>query len=412
MKQRITSLWKAVIGDASPARIFLLLLAASWISVLISAPISLGESLKNLFFLDCNDAFMDFFNSMRDVAQGIGVYTERKVIYPPMANLLFLIFSKMMPSAYLNTDFDHRYEWLDHTASFVAIILFLVLSAVAFYASCRSFSSKQLNVKLLSVVFLFSEVFIFGMERGNIVVLSTAATLFFLFNYDSQSKLLRELALLAIAFAFSIKLYPIAFAWLLLTKKRFKEFARCALYSILLLILPSFFFGGPISLIWLLQNTLAFTQDRSDSTGVIQPHLWMQAAGIKPVFYALFVIAAILFLLLSFIRKDRQKNLILLCTVILAFPAFQSVYAWALFIAPLLLFFEEKKWSALRIVYFVLLVVPMLPIPIAIGTRPFSEFLVPTVALLLLLLCIGDGIYFLVKHFRNRKALAADTAEK
>ena len=45
------------------------------------------------FFLRGGDFFMDFFNSIRDAAQGSGVYSERGVIYPPMANLIFLLLS-------------------------------------------------------------------------------------------------------------------------------------------------------------------------------------------------------------------------------------------------------------------------------------------------------------------------------
>ena len=411
MKQTAIKLWKRLIGDRSPARIFLLLLAASWISVLIAAPFTFGDSFKNLFFLDCRDAFMDFFNSSRDVAQGIGVYTERNVIYPPMANLIFLLFSKMMPTAYLNTDFEARFAWINYTSTYISVTLFLLLTAIAFYAACCSFKSKHLNMKLLAFAFLVSEVCIFGLERGNVVVLSTAATLFFLFAYDSESKLMRELALLALAFAFSIKLYPLAFAWFLLMEKRFKEFLRCGLYAVLLLILPSFFFGGPISLVWMLENTLSFMLYRAGSEPAALPwYLWTQMPGIKLGYYAVFAVAAVLFFLLCFLRKDHRKNILLLCALILGFPAFQSVYAWTLFVAPLLYLFEEKKWSGYTIAYFVLMVMPMLPIPVAIGNCALAELILPTVSLLLLLLCIVDGVRFLIRRRRDRRR-SAEAAE-
>ena len=404
MVKKMQTLWRRIIGDGSPARVFLLLLIVSWASVLIAAIFTEGKALKNLFFIAGNDLFMDLFNSMRDASTGIAAYTERMVIYPPMANFLFLALSKIMPEAYLSTPSSERLSWPNYTASYVVIVLFLLLLVATFFVACRGFRTKSANPWILSIAFLFSEASIYGLERGNVVMLSTAATLFFLANYTSESKALRELSLIAIAFAFSLKLYPAVFAWMLITDKRYKEAARCALYGLIMLILPCFACGGPVILLWIVKNILSFATYRGGIGFNVQPwHLWMRLGDMVPVYYTFVAIALVLFFLLSFLRRDRQRDLTLLCAIVLAIPSFQSFYACTLLVAPLILLFEQKKWTPWSISYFVLLVFPMLPMPFVVQQNTPGECLFPTMSFLLLLLCIADGIWFLVKKYRKQE---------
>ena len=70
------------------ASLFLLVVS---LSALIYAIIYLflgNGRFSDVFFIRCADFFMDFFNSIRDASQGSAVYTERGVIYPPMAKTI------------------------------------------------------------------------------------------------------------------------------------------------------------------------------------------------------------------------------------------------------------------------------------------------------------------------------------
>ena len=83
----------------NPAEFFAAFMAVSLIIYLIASLIWGGKVLCGIFFADGTDLFMDFFNSVRDVSQGTGVYTDRGVIYPPMANLIFLLCLRLIPEA-------------------------------------------------------------------------------------------------------------------------------------------------------------------------------------------------------------------------------------------------------------------------------------------------------------------------
>ena len=58
-----------------------------------------GEStFLGIFHAQGDTLFSDFFRSVRDAATGSAVYSERRVIYPPLANALFWLISRVMPS--------------------------------------------------------------------------------------------------------------------------------------------------------------------------------------------------------------------------------------------------------------------------------------------------------------------------
>ncbi|MFR5102025.1 MAG: hypothetical protein ACLTE4_05750, partial [Christensenellaceae bacterium] len=96
----------------NPAEFFAAFMAVSLIIYLIASLIWGGKVLCGIFFADGTDLFMDFFNSVRDVSQGTGVYTDRGVIYPPMANLIFLLCLRLIPEEYATTPFDQRHNWV------------------------------------------------------------------------------------------------------------------------------------------------------------------------------------------------------------------------------------------------------------------------------------------------------------
>ena len=73
------------------AAAFVTLSGAALLYYLLYIIIGGSGAVLRSFMLEGDDFLMDFYNSVRDVAQGTGVYTERHVIYPPMANLVMLL---------------------------------------------------------------------------------------------------------------------------------------------------------------------------------------------------------------------------------------------------------------------------------------------------------------------------------
>lgn len=319
------------------------LLGVGFIAFLLGVLVNGSTAFMQGFFRAGNDMFMDYFNSVRDVAQGIEVYTEREVIYPPMANLIMLIFSRFMPKAYLETVFLYRESWVRHPAAIFSLLLYLGIPALLLcFLSARAVKKGKKMPALFGMLVLFSFPVLYMLERGNILIWSVLAVLYYALYYDSEKPLQRELALLALAFAFSLKLYPALLGWLLVADKRYKDAIRCAIYAILLLVLPSFFFGGPQCFIWIYQNITGFSSDKhSFWTDTFFPSA---TGGVASLIDNLpFLICIAIFLVMPFFEKSRARVMAVGVAALYAYPALNSLYAWSFFLAPLALYFGEER---------------------------------------------------------------------
>lgn len=304
---------------------------------LILSAVTQGRVLSSVFFDHMEDSFMDFFNSVRDASLGGGAYTERKVIYPPMANLIFWLLSFVTPKEYNATSFDDRYTWSDYPANVALIWIFITVStAVLALIVYRSVKLERKKKILFAAVAIFSVPVLNMLERGNIMIWAFIALVIYAVTYNSESALVRELGLVSLAFSFSLKLYPIMFAWILLADKRYKEFFRCAIYSLALLILPSFFFGGPSCLLTILQNILSFSSGTGNALSVISRYCKIPYSLVSALAYAWFGLCAVTFAVSPFVHKERWKAWAIGCITFLSYPALTSTYAWALFIIPII----------------------------------------------------------------------------
>ena len=171
-----------------------------------------------------------------------------------------MLLSFLTPKQYNATEFDDRLTWVSYGSMIVMIIAFVLLCALLFWLLVYKNVKIGKKEKLLfAFVAVFSVPFLNMLERGNIMALALIALLTYAVTYNSPSGLVRELGLLALAFSFSLKIYPVLFAWILFADKRYKEFFRCALYSVVFLVLPSFCFGGPECLLRIVQNIFSFS---------------------------------------------------------------------------------------------------------------------------------------------------------
>lgn len=111
---------------------------------------------------------------------------------------------------------------------------------------------------LLAATLLLSAPSLYAFERGNIVLLSAVLSTLFLYGYDRDSRLTREVAFLALAASAALKIYPALFGLLLLFEKRWKEAARLVLYGLAFALLPFLCIeGGLRNLPLLLSNVQA-----------------------------------------------------------------------------------------------------------------------------------------------------------
>ncbi|MBS1305483.1 MAG: hypothetical protein DBY05_02370 [Clostridiales bacterium] len=398
----------------NPAQFFIAMMALSLIIWLVSSLIVGEKFFTGIFFNNGTDLFMDYFNSIRDVFQGIGVYTERHVIYPPMANLIFLLCLRFVPDEYAATSFNDRYLWVNYPSAILSCLLFILIFAVLFLLLCQRYMRFNGKTKLLFSFFLLANVpMLYLLERGNIILISTLFTGIYIFTYDSKSKLAREIGLFSLAFAFSIKLYPAALGWMLIADKRYKEALRCVIYGILLLIIPSFFFGGPKCLIWMMENIFSFSSGNS-GWDTISHAVHIPVIVLKIIFYIGIVTCIVFFILSSFFQKERWKVWTFACALFMAAPPLHAVYGWNLFLIPLILLCNEKTLNGKNLLYFLFIAFPFLFIPgvfppgISNSNITINEVVILLCLIALLILCIVDTFSAITIRQKEKNNVSAD----
>ena len=354
-----------------PAKFFVACVTVSAVIYFVIYLIIGNGRFSDVFFKRCADFFMDFFNSVRDASQGSGVYTERGVIYPPMANLIFLIMSRFTPNAYNDTSFSDRYEWSNYfPAMMLVVMLCTAIAMVYFFIVYTRLDTPSRNTRFaFAFLSFFSVPVLYTVERGNMILFCVLALMIYGFTYNSNSKLHRELGLIALAFAFSIKLYPVVFGWFLIADKRIKDALRCALYGILMLLLPSFFFGGPVCFVYVFDNIFNFSTGTGSTLTSIFNYLALSEgaqSAVTVLTYAWVLVCGLCFAISPFIKEQRYKTWVLGLVTILCVPSLTSLYGWAFFVIPLVIICNKKERTARDIAYTVLMTIPFMFLPFRI----------------------------------------------
>ncbi len=344
--KRLPSL-KELFSRRDPAELFIALMSLS-LFVYVALNLAIGNGrFSDIFFLRNDDLFMDYFNSVRDAAQGPEVYTERNVIYPPLANLIFLAISRFAPQGYNSTPFFDRKTWVNYPSAIILFTLISILCAIVVYAVFRENLNRRKLVSILFGVFaVFNASTLYMIERGNVLILCLITLAVFAFTYDSESKTAREIGIIALAVASALKLYPALFMWLFISDKRYKDLAKCLAYFSVLMIIPSFFFGGPECIITLLKNTLGFSAKKSSGTSavsIIARYLHIPSKFLSLGAYLWCFINLLSFMASPFLKEERWKSYVKGVILILTAPPLTSQYVWSFFLIAVVILCNEKK---------------------------------------------------------------------
>ena len=340
-----------------------------------------GDSVRySLFYAHTSkyytstDMFMDFFNSVRDASHNGGY--EKNVIYPPLANLIYVAIGKMFKSELVAGEFKERFELRNSDpiallVYFVSIMLcvFAVYLIIDRYLLHRGFKAAPAALALTSAL---SFPMLYAIQRGNIIILAIPLTMFFVFFRNHDRKLVRELSYIALALAAGLKIYPAVFGILLITDKKYKEAIRLVIYGIIAFAVPIFAFGGP-ELLWrLVTNIFHFNSSRSEAVNayrkgysfqellsVYVPKGLARTCG-TVVFWCLELMAALMVFILP---KDWQK-MTALCYLVFNIRSLSSMYALAFFLVPFAMFLTEKskfRWN--DYLYLLCLALMFIPLP-------------------------------------------------
>ena len=194
-----------------------------------------GKSIYQFLFYDRKDIFMDFFNSINDCFSGDPY--GKKCIYPPLTYVIYTIFSKFLPMdmAKKHGMFAVRDSAQGLTVYMIYTLIIVVIMLALIWKFLKGDRKKKLQ---FSVVTLMSMPVLYSFDRGNIVWFCMAFLMVYIFTYDSKNKILREIGLISLAIATSIKIYPVVFGLMLIFDKRWAEAKRCIIYVVLIFFVP------------------------------------------------------------------------------------------------------------------------------------------------------------------------------
>jgi len=338
-----------LLRERRPVFWFTALVALGFFVFLTVAAVCGEKVFLGIFHRGATAPFADFFQSVQDAARGRAVYSERRVIYPPLANAVFYLISRVMPADDL---IGEAGSFADHPAALLAFGAFLVLSfsLIALLLAAEPHGGLSLPFAFFTAA---SFPMLFLMERGNLALLSLAALLVFVRGFYSKNTASRELGLFALGVATALKIYPLLFGLVLIKEHKWGEFLRVAWYSFLLFLLPSFFFGGPFFCAgWLIKNTLYYSEYAARGVLLQLGAFGLSAALARAMLYG--ALAALLLLLLYCIwaGQERYKTWALIAAVLLCIPSVFSAYNWVLFLPALLAFFREERLDSRTVPWF------------------------------------------------------------
>jgi len=401
--------WQSVgrfVKRKDPSTVFIALMATGCLTYILIYAIMGNAQYTDLFFLRTKDLFMDFYNSVRDAAQGEAAYTVHHVIYPPMANLLYLICSRFIPTSYNNSEWFNRYTWPKYSSAILFYLLFTLVLVLFFFALVHEKKTGSRGVRFGFALFaVFNAPFLYMIERGNMLLLCLIALFVYAFTYNSEKAWWREIGLLCLAFSFCLKLYPVVFGWFLIADKRYREAVRCFIYGMLMLILPSFLFGGPAIFVQILRNITSFSEGGGGTLTVIAAYGHLPLWLVSIVSYAWVAVCAVCFAISPWLYKDKPwKTWMIGLATIMAIPSLTSLYGWAFFLIPLIMLLRHERLSGKNWFYVLIMTVPFIPLPFRVNWYlSTNSFLVYPMTAVLTIVAVTDTVITLYRLRKGRK---------
>ena len=389
----------------SPAQVAFWVLGVGILAQILSLIFSQGRFLENIVY-DFS-RFTDFFDHVRRFYLGLDLVYEEGMhaCFPPLAYCVYYLISRVLYAENAQAPED-----LAVSASGMLVICMLTALFALFFVFAleRLLTGWKPAAKRALVLLLFvSYPFWLAIERGNMSQMVLILLMYAVSLRDSEKRAEREAALLLIAVAAGLKLYPAIFGILYLAEKRYKEAFRLVFYGIFFFAFPFVFFQGMDGFRIFLRNITAVGSGTTGITiaglcgrigealglGLSMGHL---AGRILSLFYLAIV------LLFSFLNGKSWQRTALLTSLMIIFVSASGTYCLIYWVIPFLCFLKEQSgrsvFRKLDYVYAVLfsLVFAAYPVPALGSSGMLYAFLY-----LLLLVILVDQTAQAVRRFKR-----------
>lgn len=379
-------------------RWLMILLIILFMVLLIHDP--LGDQLC-VFYSKTNDLFADFFNLQiyiadNDVYHNLYHGLEQKN-YLPLAYIILDLFNGF--AHYSGMTLQDTY--LSHPA-IISCVLFTLVSVLLLFHSLSKLVTLDAT---LIFILCFSSVFLFTIERGNLILLSAALAFYFLAYKDSADWRLRYLALTSLCVSIVLKGFPIVFGLYLLEEKRYRDILIGVVVTLLLAFLPFLYFQyGFDNIPQFLSNVQMNNQMYDDGLYqrfglIVLNRLFFGAFHAYETVYAgigymvakgVVVLLSLLSILLFFKEQVTWKKIMMISIIIACLPSNNGFYCALYFLPGILLFLCDHQSRQIDWVYMLLFCVVLNPLQIAVHGIVISWILSNLAVLIVWLMLLSE----------------------
>lgn len=299
----------------------------------------------------------DFFFTLRSLLDG-DPYGNLE-IYMPLTYLILYPFSQLYDYGSLTVEHDRVFlnECWSVPVGMVSYMFLLLIMSLLFWHSLTKLNRKNGLTNWSFVLLLFSSIFIFSIERGNLIILSAACINYFFAYHEDADKKKVLFALFSLVIATILKIYPAIFGLLLLKEKRYKDILFCIAIGIPLVFLPYLAFQGglaniPVHLsnITNMQVEFSYKWDYFFGIPKIANILYYSVLITSPTYHFLGSFLGILNLLLVLLtiiivyvgKEQYWKNAMLLACALILYPTNSGFYCGLYFFPVFCIFMGSE----------------------------------------------------------------------
>ncbi len=299
-------------------------------------------------------AYTDYFRQICYVSDLKNFYfTTNDAPFPPFAYMLYYLLLKLNPpeEPWEIMAWDDVMGFRYNMLIFIMLTIMVVLAFKLMTDLCLPEEGK-VRTTVFTAALLLSAPFMAGsIERGNIVFLVVVLLIAALYLKDSKSAAGREAALIFIALAAGIKIYPAVAGFIYIKERRWKEGIRLLIYGLIVFFVPFVFVGGIPTMVWYYNFMLLYgNQSYCGWTNIrnvllsISRMLGQYENSLSFVIY--FKIAENLYLLLCllslFKTKKKWKQALYTAGVMALYVPASFRYVSCYMAIPLIMYLREK----------------------------------------------------------------------
>lgn len=332
--------------------------------------------------------------------------------YMPLSYVIMRLFSNMADYQNLNAD-EAGFSTSSLVMSSFAAFLMCAILLLQMYEQKTGTKGIKFGVVFMIVL---SGAFMRAFERGNLIMLALVCVLFFIMNYKSKNKAVKELALIALAVSAALKGYPAVLGILLLYEKRWKEAVRLVSYGIIFVFIPFLFIeDGFRNIPDLIRNMAANSEYYSQLNegwrfGLRYLFLtFIDAGSIKNGYEIMRIVTYVLFILsliaAPFMKTQWKKYALLLLPVILL-PDNSGGYCILYTLPFFIMFLNQEQHDKRDVIFLILFILMFNPYQI-----PFLSGYAPNACVSVIWLwLLGEGIYQTVRQIKHTRLVRKDSA--